>query len=326
MKNINKIALFSLLPAMTLFFSCDEDKDKATGDSNLVATKDVIGSVNIPFTGVQSSNEKDETVYTFTITLDKPQVVPVVVAVHQISGNATSGDDYDVPKTITIPAYATSATATVKILNDDLVEGVETFTLQVGDIATSNAGIPTKTMSFSIDNYLSDDLVLDLIVDQPYSIFGTPYTLCGEGYDVDYGLFRGPTYAGSTFTGILVETVNCQEKMILGASLPDGQYHLAALVWDDADLPNLYHDPFRIPTNVEYFRAGGIAKNTFKQEDTFAPISTQPARSALYYVVSIEKAGNVFTLRNSVPEVIASGRGGDLPTIESIRPYLRKKH
>ncbi|MDI9309966.1 MAG: Calx-beta domain-containing protein [Limnohabitans sp.] len=323
MKNINKIALFALLPAMTLLFSCD-DKDKATGDSNLVATKDVKGTVNIPFTGVQSSNENDETEYSFTITLDKPQVAPVVVAVHQISGNATDGKDFDAPHSITIPAYATSATGTVKILKDDLVEGVETFTLQVGDITTSNAGIPTKTMSFSIDNYLSPNLDLVFDFQHEFSISGTKYDLCGIGYDMDYYILD----ASYNDTGVYgAATVACPEKItITPTTLPDGVYHIFANIYDDRGLVNVYHDPFKIPTTVEYFRAGGIAKSTFAQETAFIPTSIEGPSSNLHYVITVEKMAGVFTLKNSVPEVIASGRiASKLDAIvAAAKPHLRK--
>lgn len=304
MKNINKIALFTLLPAMTLLFSCD-DKDKATGDSVLKATKDVTGIINVP-TGVQSSNEKDETEYTFTVTLDKPQVAPVVVAVHQISGNATDGEDFDAPHSITIPAYATSATGTVKILKDDLVEGVETFTLKVSDINTSNAGIVSKTMSFSIDNYLSPNLDLVFDFDHEFSISGTKYSLCDIGYDMDYYILDS-SYNDTGVYG--AATVACPEKIsITPATLPDGVYHIFANIYDDRNLVNVYHDPFKIPTTVEYFRAGGIAKNTFTQEDSFIPTSIAGPSSSFYYVITVEKTAGVFTLKNSVPDVIATGR------------------
>lgn len=317
MKKINKYTMLSLFTATVLFVACD--KDDATGDSTWKATKDVTGTIMVPFTGMQNVAEANNDKFVFTVTLDKPQVVPVVVAVKQISGTATLGDDYNAPQSITIPAYATSASGEIEILNDDTVEGSETLVIQIGDEKTSNASIASKTMSFTIGNGLSDSLDMTFNYQHNFSISGTPYSLCGIQYDMDYYVLD----ASMNDTGIYdAATGACPEHLSLTtSSLPDGTYYIYFDIYNDAGLSNAYHDPFKVSTTVEYARGGGIAPGEFVQEDQFAPSST--AGTGSNYVVTIEKNAGVFTLKNSVPEIIASGRSASASKIKQVIAQAR---
>ena len=58
----------------------------------------------------------------FTLTLTNPVSVPTIVT-YSVSGTATSGTDYSpIGTTVEIPANSTSATITVPVLNDNIVE------------------------------------------------------------------------------------------------------------------------------------------------------------------------------------------------------------
>ena len=306
MNKYKKIALFSLLTISTLLVSCDKE-DKGTGNSTLKATSDVTATVAVPFTGVQNVNESAAPSYNFTITLDKPQVVPVVIAIKQISGSATLGEDYKAPESLIIPAYATSVSGKVEILNDDTVEGTENFVLQIGDITTANAKLAPKTMSFIINNFLSPNLDLTFNFDHKFTYAGTDYTLCQIGYDMDYYFLD----ANMNDTGVYDAAASgCPEKItVTPTKLADGVYHIFANVYADGGLSGAGISPaFGVETTVDYVRKGGIAPGSFVQEAGFRPTSNSGAGTANYYVITLQKSGGVFTLKNSVPEVIASGR------------------
>lgn len=316
MKKITKQFLFCALALSAVtFVSCD-DNDDATGYSTLEVTQGVVGTVNLvaPLAATQTVFEPvdadSEITYNFTITLNEPQSVDIHVNVAQIAGSATEGDDFKIitnestNKYMIIPAYATSVTGSVKVLSDVLVEGVEDFTLQIGDINTSNAVVAISTISFVVNNTLGTDLDLTFNFDKPFSIGGSNYTLCEIGYDMDYYVLD----ADGTDMGIYdAATGACTEHLTLGASeLEDGTYYIYYDIYDDGGLSGVPHTAFDIPTTTNYFRTDGIAPGVFAQEAAFVPSSVDG--SGFDYVMTIEVANHVFTLKNSVPAVIASGR------------------
>lgn len=157
MKKIVNIKLcLSILFSAALFVSCD--KDDFTGDSTLEVAEGVIGTTNLatPLTTNQTVREADEDTFTYTITLNKPQSKDIHVSVIQTGGTATEGDDFEFDHDILIPAYATSASGSITIHNDDLQEGDETFALKIGNANTSNATVASTTLNFTINDCFSD--------------------------------------------------------------------------------------------------------------------------------------------------------------------------
>jgi hypothetical protein len=151
-KKMKKMKLFSTLFLSTLFLvSCDNDD--ATGDSTLEVATDVVGTISLtsPLTTSQTVREADEDSFAYTITLNKPQSIDVHISVIQVSGTA-DGDDFEFDNDIVIPAYS----RTITIHTDDLQEGDENFTLKIGNINTSNASVPSSTVTFVITDCYSD--------------------------------------------------------------------------------------------------------------------------------------------------------------------------
>lgn len=308
-KNKLNILALTLLCGGFLFTSCSEDD--ATGASTLIVNQGVSGNVVTDFDSsiTVDVNEFDEETFTYTVTIDQTQPVDIHVSVKQIAGDATEGDDYDFSHEVVIPAYSTTATGSITILNDDTVEGVETFTLQIGDVNTSNASIPYKTVSFSINNWLSNDLDLAFNFNQDFYYQGGTLSTCAIGYDMDYYVFD----AMGIDTGIYDAAASgCPERLSLSLDpaspnyLVDGVYYIYYDIYDDGGLSSAYHDVFEIPTMVEYLRAGGITEDTFDQEAAFVPTST--SGSGFDYVMTIEVAAGQFIIKNSTDDVLASGR------------------
>jgi hypothetical protein len=319
MKKITKQFLFCALSLSALtFVSCS--KDDATGQSQLEVATGVIATVNLnaPLAATQTLNEADDVSYSFTVTLNKPQSKDIHFKVSQIAGTADS-DDYKADAEVVIPAYATSATSTIHITNDCVAESTETFTLQVGDITTSNATLTPVTMSFTINNKLEDTLELTFNFSKAFNLYGTATSLCAIQYDMDFYVLD------SSFgdTGVYDAAASgCPESLVLDPTvLPDGTYYIFYDIWDTGNIDggtntntdginNAFHDPFTIPISVDYFKCGGM-DGTFKQESVFAPTTT---RAKGYqnpngnFVIQIDIANGIYTLSNSLPEVIATGR------------------
>jgi hypothetical protein len=148
-KIINKFSL-ALTIASLLIISCENNGD-ATGYSNLIVTEGVVGTINLDgaLTTSQTVREGDQGIYTYSISLDKPQSVDIHIKISQIDGNAND-EDFEFTSEIIIPAYSIVGVGEIKILNDTDDEDNETFKLRIGDVNTSNALVTSQVLSFEI--------------------------------------------------------------------------------------------------------------------------------------------------------------------------------
>jgi hypothetical protein len=328
MKKITKQFLFSALSLSALIFVSCSNKDDASGESSLKVATGVIATVskNAPLAASQTINEGNDVSYTFTVTLNKPQSVDIHFKVSQIAGTADS-DDYTADAEVVIPAYATSATSTIKIINDCVPESAETLTLQIGDVTTSNGTLAPVTLNFTINNTLANALDLTFNYSKAFTLLGVNTSLCAIAYDMDFYLLDS-SFAD---TGIYDAAASgCPEMLTLSAAsnLPNGTYYIFYDIWDTGNINGgantatdginyYFHDPFTIPITVDYFKCGGM-EGTFAQESKYAPTTTKAAGAQTpsgdplsNFVIQIDIANGIYTLKNSVPQVIASGRNAN---------------
>lgn len=314
------INIFSLL-SLILIISCDNEDN--TGDSSLQVTTPSISLTALP--SMSSSNivdEISEPTYTVTATLSTPQSVDVVLYMRTVGGTASEGDDYELSK-ITIPAFGTSGSGTIKILNDELVESEENFTIKVGE-NVENASFTPQTYSFIIKNYVSNELELNFRYNKNFSISGTPISLCGILYDLDFYLLDSNFDDTGNYDAA---GGNCEESLVLDSSLPDGTYYIFPQLYDNGDLNGgtnttsdgltaFYHDPFDIPISINYKKVGGISENTMEiDESHYLESLTQPntynnaATPILKIIKSTVNGVAVFELVNFDTETsVAMGR------------------
>lgn len=88
-----------------------------------------------------------------TVTLSKRLTEPLVLDYTTVAGSALAGDDYEAATgTVTIPAETVSVKIPLVVLNDDLVEGDETFALNISttsELVTVARPVATVTV---VDN------------------------------------------------------------------------------------------------------------------------------------------------------------------------------
>jgi hypothetical protein len=337
MNKFKKIALFSLSALSVLVVSCDKvDNNDGEEYSKLNPTANVSGIVNWTGATTLTVDEANEDSYTYTVTIDKPQVVPVEINIIKVSGSATLGEDIDFDEHITIPAYATSATGTVHILDDCTIEGVEDITLRISDVRTANANIPAKDIKFTINNNFSPvntTLDLEFAFNKTVTFNGAQVALCAAtvAYDMDFYItdsaFNDMGYYDAAALGC-PEAISLSTDPTAANYLADGTYYVFYDIADTGNLnggtntatdgfENYYHEPFDIPVTVNYSRCGSLDPGVFMQESKYYASSTSAANiidtsfgPASTYVVTIEVNAGVFTLKNSVPTVIATGKTG----------------
>lgn len=190
---------------------------------------------------------------------------------------------------------------------------------------------------FTTVNYLSPNLEFTFNYDQPLAIPGitglTLYNIsaAGNSYDMDYFVLD----AGFNDVG-LYEAAGAAEPEQLtisdlqtnpdgsanGSYLADGTYYIYYSLFSDATLSTIADfTPISVPTTVDYVRQGGTLSGTFVQEADFVP-TTKATPGATNFVLSFTKLNGIYTLNNSVPQVIASGRFSN--NIKSVIEQARK--
>ncbi|MGR5350645.1 Calx-beta domain-containing protein, partial [Vibrio mediterranei] len=89
--------------------------------------------VTVTLEGPESIVEGD-TSTTYTVTLSSAAPVGSVVTLSYTDGTATAGEDYTKTLTAIVGGDGTTATFTVDTLDDNLVEGSESFTVSVSGV------------------------------------------------------------------------------------------------------------------------------------------------------------------------------------------------
>lgn len=292
-KHLNKfiIAGFSLMA-----FACD--KDDFTGDSTLTPTNPTI-DIEVEDSDV-SFLEKDST-FTFTLTLSEPQISDVAVYVTQVAGDATMGEDFTLGSDVVIiPANTTSAVATVSVAADDIPEGTETFTIQIGDSRTANADITPATVQFTISNATASDLELSL-------------SWNAELYDASGAAIPPASIADLIFyitepDGTIIETVDgaaFESFLIEGDNFPDGEYLIKVGIYDRVNPGDLGEIPL-LDIMLEYYQPGVYAPTTLSFPLSFN--SEYVCDNNLVTLASITKTGTTYSIEKlGMPPVVADG-------------------
>ncbi len=272
-----------------LVFSCDDED--YTGDSDLSPTDPTISIAFDPAESTLSFLEQDSTI-TFTVTLSTTQIVDVAVYVTMVDGTATPGEDFTFTDRLVIPAHRTSASGEIKISTDELTEGTETFTIQVGDERTANASITPQTISFELMNESSDALVATL-----------SWSTDAESV---LGVALSPTAAVDMRFLIVDAADNTLIDAIDGAAfesyeefntLPDGEYLLGIDIFSTVDAGDL-NEPLTLSFQLDFFQAGVIDGVSLSFPDVR---TNENACSAVRnYLATVTKVGDTYTFEESV--------------------------
>ncbi|MFK5957939.1 MAG: hypothetical protein QM495_03600 [Lutibacter sp.] len=273
----------SLFVLSAVLFSCIDDDQ--TGESQLTPSSPTL-SVNLGFTN--PTLVEDDTEYTYTVTLSETQIVDVKLHVTQIGGTA-SADDYEMTTSITIPAGYTSASGSIKILNDELIEDTETLQIQIGDNRVANAAFTAVTTEFTILNYTEGDLVIDM--DWALTAIATDDS--GEEISAtDFADMRLLLTDAPTNQAILDGADGGSfETYVLSGNAPDGDYYLVADFYDaNADIVRT------LDINLEFNQAGVINGDAHAFPSA---ITNDFICGANFFVLTkVTKAGTTYTFED----------------------------
>ena len=111
----------------------------------------------VSIAGTTSGTETGPINGVFTVTQTAEAAADTVLT-YSVGGSSTSGDDYTpLSGTVTIPAGSTSATITVPVIDDAIVEGVETLELTLTGITSSSAGVTIDSGANTDTININDD-------------------------------------------------------------------------------------------------------------------------------------------------------------------------
>ncbi|HAF29987.1 MAG TPA: hypothetical protein DCG75_13180 [Bacteroidales bacterium] len=292
MKKIIKYNFIALLAIVFLAYSCSEDDN--TGYSKLVPTSPTITVSGIAAGGYNLT--ETNTTYSFDVTLSVAQVADVALYVTQIDGDAEMGVDFSIVNSnnrVYIPANSTTGKLEIKVLSDELIEGTETFTLQIGDERTTNATVTPVEVTFTLSNYTNEFLDIDLSWET-------------DVLDV-IGLELDPADVGElsllVFDASDVLVIDAEGTNYSGLdTMPDGVYTLAAAFTSATDFGDL-SEAVNFDITLDFFQAGVIDKSL-----PFPAVIDNlfPCYDFRVYLATVTKAGSTYTIAEeitySIPE------------------------
>ena len=173
----------------------------ASATVNIADNDTAVASIT---SGVEG-NENGPVNGTFTVTLTNPSATPTVIT-YTVAGTATEGNDYTaIPRTITIPAGATTATITVPVLADAVVEGTENVVITL--TGSDNPAISVNNLPATInilDNSTASVSISTMpVINENAGTATFTVTLSAavqNGFTVDYATANGTATAGTDFT------------------------------------------------------------------------------------------------------------------------------
>lgn len=296
MKNTTKI-LIGLFAVLFAFSACK--KDDFTGHSQLNAVDGLTLSVSGLNAGYNLV-EKDTT-YTFDVTLSDAQIVDITIYISMIGGDATEGADFEFDHSITIPAFSTKGTAAISVFADELIEGVETFKLQIGDYRTTNADITPVEVEFTIGNLTDDDFAVDMSWDTD--------ALSAIGIDLsptDAVDLRMLILDDSKGAIIAVEDGGSFETYAAWDTLADGTYYIATDIYSTVNAGQ-FNAPITLDLMLEFNQTGKVNGDML----SFPAVMTNQFVCPSYRVqlAKVVKSGSSYTYESMIetPQSILSG-------------------
>lgn len=275
-----KIAL--VLSAIILTTACTEDD--ATGDATNAPSNPSL-TVALDFEGEQSLVEA-ETTYGFTVSISEAQITNVRVHLSQTGGDATKGEDFDFPSTVTIAAGTTSVSDVFTIHADEILEETETATIQITNGTEANLNsISGTSVSFSIMNHTEGDLAIGLSWAASSAVTDNYGEAIGATDLADMRLL----ITDVPYTGILTsEDGDGFETLNFLGTYPDGEYYIVA------DFYSANEISINLDLEITLDQVGAIngASHSFP-----AAVNTTDACSDLHYILAkVTKAGQDYTV------------------------------
>lgn len=273
-----------------LFTACDVDDN--TGFSGMVPTNPTI-SVDVPAGGVNLLEAK--TTYLFDVTISETQVVDLSIYISVIAGTATLGEDFTIDNgnsRVYIPAGKTTGQVSITVLEDELLEETETFTIQIGDERTANAVLTPVTVDFTLTNLTGDDLAIGLSWETDVAE--------AIGLELDADEVVDMRLLIVDMDGNVIESADgssFEEFVLTAADWADGEYIIAADIFATIDVGD-YNSPVTLDLALQFDQVGLINGKSF----AYPAVMTNELNCDAYRtnLAIVTKSGSTYTIEESI--------------------------
>jgi len=278
-----------ILIAISLLTIVSCEKDNYTGDST-VTVRNSVGTISFD---LPAEIVENDTAFTYTVTIDPPQVVDLHIPVTASSeGTATEDEDFTIDHLLVIPAFTSTASGNLTIAEDAVIEGDETVVIQIGNTANANLNLAQTTSTITLKNFESGDLDVYADWGGTTSVGGMDYDLC-ESVDLDMYLYNSAYENMFAYDGA---TADCPEHLTI-SGLEDGVYGLYANLWASA-VPADSLEIVSYPITVTFVQ-GGVLEETAIQSSESAinnsDLDYYAGGSVLKLVAEITVSGSNYT-------------------------------
>lgn len=273
--------------AFLLMLSCT-DNENFTGDSTLKVTTPSL-TVQLDFADSQTLIEQ-EISYDFTVTIDQRQIVDVLVYLEQTAGTATLGDDFTMPGTVTIKKGTLSASGSISILEDELLEDTETATIQIATSAERNvSSVSGQTVSFNIANLTAGDLEIGLTWSSSTTVTDNEGVAILAEDLADLELLVSNTTIPTSQTFLSVDEEEGFESFTFSENFPDGEYFLVAQFFSAADFGSVYAN---LDLTLNFNQVGKVNNETVTVKSA---LNTANAGCQKAIIAKLIKSGTDYT-------------------------------
>ena len=189
--------------ALAVVLSNPVNATLATSTANVrIADNDQPPLVVVADTTVAEGNANSD--LAVAVTLDQPSGKPIAIEVATADLTATAGDDYlATTATLSFPPGTTSATVTLPVLGDVVLEADETLALQLTVPVDARAPVSTPTVTLTNDDPLPVLSASDISVAESAGLATVSVQLTGASAlaaSVDYATSDGTALAGADYT------------------------------------------------------------------------------------------------------------------------------
>ncbi len=314
----------ALLCANLALVSCDDNEDTL---SDVRGFKPTLTVTNVTTSGAEGDG------VTFTITSDKAIAQPIDLKLEMLDDQSTAsfrdfvgpGDETTIDDggfgqgkigyLFQFPAYATTATFTVNLASDLLLEGTENLVLNLRSGGNGNGIVAagSETLTIAISDLVSNDIGISLDwAGNSYDTFGTLVEGDFVDYDFDIYVFDAATFDEvSAYQG--ATSASPEMVTLANADLADGDYLIIADLYDVGDTPTV---PVAIPVSMTISKFGVWSKTIALDYMTDHATSAPGGLAGGEMVVAVlTKTGTTYTLSTEDGEILASGRISQLSNL-----------
>lgn len=239
---------------------CKKDKNQ---DYSLLQNKN--SQLNDFVPSLVSTLDNEQTLE-FPFTLSESPIVDMHITVKAISGTAIEGEDFEiVTPQVVIPAHRKEGVVIINIIGDDIIEGPESFVIQIGDEFDPNISV-FKNVTVNLTDYVGSELNIAFDWDKDVEVPGLGEFPVAPNYDIDFLLLDAEGYDTNNYTAA---TGSSPEHMVIPIA-DTGTFYIYSSLYSNVFRGSGFEMYDKVPITMDFSRPGSLASFVKVQADSLA--------------------------------------------------------